>query len=103
MTDEMLALVALEREDLPSLDAGELHMMAWLHANPTEAVLTALSTADRAAVKATFVLELLERVTSLQELARTAGVGRNQLKKLHDHFLEDWLGKVRMQLNSGIM
>lgn len=103
VTDIMLATLAIEQDDLPALDDGELHLMAWLHANPTEAVLTVISTSDRAALRAAHVLRLLDRVTSLQELGRGAGVGRKQLEKLEHHFSEDWLGAVRMQLRMNML
>ena len=43
----MLAALALDREDLPAIDDGELHLMAWLHANSGTSVTTVISTADR--------------------------------------------------------
>lgn len=103
VSDEMLLTLQLERVGLPALDDGERHMIAWLNANPLDAVLTVISTTDRAAIRAACVMRILDRVTSLQELARTSGVGKNQLKKLQDHFHESWLSSVRMQLNSGII
>lgn len=101
--DIMLISLAIEQPDLPAIDAGELHMMAWLHANPAEAVISAISTADRAAVRATHVLKLVDRVVSLQLLADTAGVGVRQLQNLQHHFSEDWLRTVRTQLKMGIL
>jgi hypothetical protein len=102
--DEMLlAQLALECPQLPALDDGERHLMAWLHAHPADAVLTAISTADRAAVRATQVLNMLDRVASLQLLGQTAGVGRSQLNSLRPHFQEDWLSSIRTQLLMGIL
>lgn len=101
--DMMLALLALERPQLPALDDGERHLIAWLHAHPADAVLTAISTTDRAAVRATHVLKMLDRVASLQHLGQTAGVGRSQLNSLRPHFQEDWLSSLRMQLQMGIL
>jgi hypothetical protein len=103
VTDTMLITLALEREGLPALDDGEHHLVAWLHAYPAEAVLTAISTTDRAAVRAVHVLQLLDQVRSLQDLGRAAGVGRKQLGALQQHFSEDWLSAVRMQLRMGIL
>jgi hypothetical protein len=99
----MLATLAIERADLPAIDAGELHMMAWLHANPDQAVISAISTADRAAIRATYVLKLVDRVVSLQHLAQTAGVRNKQVLSLKNHFSEDWLSDVRFQLKMGIL
>lgn len=100
--DLQLATLALEVEALPAIDDGELHLMAWLHSHPTDAVVVAISTADRAAVRATHVLGLISRVRSLQNAASLAGVGKAQLGKLQDHFGEDWLSRVRTQLLLGV-
>ena len=99
----MLAKLMIDRTDLPAIDDGELHIMAWLHSNPSEAVITSISTADRAAVRATHVLQLLDNVHSLQNLGRTAGVGPKQLQGLQHHFTEDWLGTLRTQLKMNIL
>lgn len=103
VNDLMLATLALERDDLPAIDAGELHIMAWLHAHPAEAVISVISTADRAAIRATHVLQLVDRVASLQNLAKSAGVGGRQLQGLQHHFSDDWLSTVRTQLKMGIL
>lgn len=99
----MLATLAIERDDLPAIDQGELHMMAWLHANPSEAIITSISTADKAAIRATHVLKLLDNVYSLQELAKGAGVGPRQLQGLQHHFTENWLQALRTQLIMDIL
>lgn len=99
----MLATLTLECHDLPALDDGELHMMAWLRAHPEDAVLTVISTADQAAVRATHTLDLLDRVWSLEEMAKTAHVGRKQLNGLHSHFQEDWLSSLRTKLRLGVL
>lgn len=103
VSDLMLAKLSLENDDLPALDDGEFHMMAWLHSNPSEAILTAISTSDRAAVRAAHVIRLLDQVTSLQELAKMSHVGPKQLGILEHHFTEDWLSTLRMQLRMNIL
>lgn len=103
VSDLMLAELSLANDDLPALDDGERHMMAWLHSNPAEAILTVISTSDRAAVRAAHVLRLLDRVTSLQELAKNSHVGPKQLGNLEHHFTEDWLSTLRMQLRMDIL
>jgi hypothetical protein len=103
VTDTMLVTLALEREGLPALDDGELHLVAWLHAYPAEAIVTVISTADRAAVRAVHVLRLLDQVKSLQDLGKAAGVDRKQLSALKQHFTEDWLSALRTQLRMGIL
>jgi hypothetical protein len=101
--DLMLATLHLDHPDLPALDPGEEHLLAWLHANPGDALITVLSTADRAAIRGSYVMSLLDRVKSLEELAKQAHVGRNQLGKLQGHFLESWLSHLRMQLRTGVI
>jgi len=103
VSDLMLATLSLSCDDLPALDDGERHMMAWLYAHPAEAVITSISTADRAAIRASYVLCLVDRVVSLQQLAKTAGSNRKQLGDLEHQFTEDWLGTVRMQLKLGVL
>lgn len=99
----MLAKLRLDNPGLPALDDGELHLLAWLHANPHEAVLTVISTTDTAAIRATHVMALLDRVTSLQQLGQEAGVGRKQLGSLQSHFEEDWLSSLRLRLEMNIL
>jgi hypothetical protein len=101
VTDVMLAALVLEFEGLSALDDGERHLVAWLHAHPTEAIVTAISTTDRAAVRAVHVLQLLDRIRSLQDLGRAAGIGKRQLDALRQHFSEDWLSALRTQLLLG--
>ncbi|MCO8161975.1 hypothetical protein NJC38_07365 [Pseudomonas sp. 21LCFQ010] len=99
----MLATLAIECDDLPAIDDGELHIMAWLNANPSEAVITSISTADKAAVRATYALNLVDNVISLQKLARNAGVSSRQLQGMQHHFSEDWLSTIRTQLKMKIL
>lgn len=101
--DLALATLAIEVNSLPAIDEGELHLMAWLHSHPDEAVAVAISTADRAAIRATHVLGLIDRVQSLQEAASASGVGKGQLKLLQEHFGEDWLSRLRTQLILGVL
>lgn len=98
-----LATLTIEVEGLPAIDDGERHLMAWLHAHPGEAVTVAISTADQAAVRATHVLGLIDRVRSLQDVATASGVGKGQLKALQDHFSEDWLARLRTKLLLGVL
>jgi hypothetical protein len=98
---KMLATLYLDCPNLPALDDGELHLFAWLHANPKEAVLTILSTSDRAAIRAAHVLEFLDRVHSLHSIAKTASVGPRQLGNLKDHFCEEWLSSARFKIVMG--
>ena len=101
--DLMLATLQLEYDNLPALDAGELHIMAWLHAHPDEAILTSISTSDRAAVRATHVLKLIDQLRSLQDLARQAGVGKKQLTNLYAHFNDGWLAEARVKVQMNVL
>lgn len=102
--DEIMRVALhLDHQDLPALDPGEEHLLAWLHANPGQELITVLSTADRAAIRGSFVMNLLDQVRSLEDLAKQARVGRNQLGKLQGHFHETWLSQLRMQLRSGVI
>ena len=99
----MLAALHIDHLGLPALDPGEEHLLAWLHANPGQALITVLSTADRAAIRGSHVMNLLDQLWSLEGLAKQASVGRNQLGKLQSHFLESWLSQLRMQLRTGVL
>lgn len=101
--DLMLAALHIDHLDLPALDPGEEHLLGWLHANPGQALITVLSTADRAAIRGSHVMNLLDQVRSLEDLAKQAHVGRNQLGKLQSHFLESWLSQLRLQLRTGVL
>ncbi len=93
-----LARLVLENEGLPGIDDGEKHLLAWMHANRPLPITVLLSTSDKAALRASHVLDLLNRVKSLEELAKAAGVDKRQLAKLENHFLERWLSGVRVEL-----
>lgn len=97
-TDLMLAQIAMDYPDLPGIDDGELHLLAWLHAHrPLDASLL-ISTSDKAALRATHDLEWLDLVASLEALAKKAGVERKRLDKLEEHFSEGWMSTIRMKL-----
>lgn len=97
----MLATFVMDHPDLPGIDAGEKHLLAWLHAHqPVDASLL-ISTTDKAALKATHMLAWLDHVRSLEVLAKGAGVDKKQLGKLENHFSESWMSTVRIQLEQG--
>jgi hypothetical protein len=101
--DELLALLAIERSDLPALDDGELHLMAWLHGNKPVPVTLLISTTDKAAIKVTYLLGLIEQVSSLETMGEQAGVASAQLRQLADHFRERWLSDIRTKLHLKLM
>jgi hypothetical protein len=103
VTDEQLAALTLGSVDLPALDAGELNLMAWLNANQPGALKVLISTTDKAALRATFVLNWIDQVRSLEMLGRAAGVDKRQLEKLEHHFSEGWMSAVRTHLAQGVL
>ena len=98
-----LTKLAFARPDLPGLDDGEAHLMAWLHANSPVPISLMFSTTDKAAIKATHMLGLLDRMTSLEMAGRMAGVDKRQLSSLKKHFSDTWLASVKTQLIQGSM
>jgi len=96
--DEHMATLAIDHEELLGLDAGELHIMAWLHGNRPVPITLLISTTDKAALSATHALGLLDQTQSLEEMVRAAGVGQAQLRSLSEHFGEKWLTKNRTQI-----
>ena len=77
--------------------------MAWLHANRPVDVSLLLSTSDTAAVRATHVLGLLDRLRSLEVLGKASGVDAKQLKKLHPHFQDPWLSSLKSKIILGVL
>lgn len=74
--DEHMAMLPLDHEALLGLDAGELHLMAWLYGNRPVSVALLISTTDKAALKATHtlglldLLDLLDQTQSLEEMKK---------------------------------
>lgn len=103
VTPLMLAKITIDHADLPGIDNGELHLLAWLNDNqPLDARLL-ISTSDRAALRATHVLNWLDMVASLEALAKQAGVERKRLEKFEDHFSEKWMAGIRTALRLGTL
>ncbi|ESJ14999.1 MULTISPECIES: hypothetical protein [unclassified Cupriavidus] len=87
-----------------ALDDGELHLLAWLHANKlVPKALILLSTADKAAIVAAERLGWIDSLTSLEHLARTSGITPAQTGHLARHYREDWLGEIKMKIRLGIL
>lgn len=99
---ELAALVM--HPSCTTLDDGEKHLWAWLLANkllPSKAIL--VTTADKAALIAANSLGWIDCVTSLEALARTAGVARVALDALGKQYREDWLSSVRIKIRLGVI
>jgi len=100
---ELAALVA-SHPGCMTLDDGEKHLYAWLHASkllPSNVIVVA--TADKAALVASNRLGWLNCMTSLENLARKAGVGRVNLDALAQQYREDWLSGIKTKILLGII
>lgn len=99
-----LARLVLSHPECQGLDDGELHLLAWLHEHgllPDALIL--VSTADKAAIVAAGRLGWLDSLTSLEYLARQAGVNRSRLDHLARHYRAGWLDEIRMKIRLGIL
>lgn len=62
-----------------------------------------VTTADKAALVAANSLGWIDCVTSLEALARTAGVARVNLDALAQQYREDWLSSIRTKIRLGVI
>lgn len=99
-----LASLVLTHPACGTLDDGEKHLFAWLAANkllPSQVIV--VTTADKAALVAANGLSWLDRMTSLEDLARKAGVARVNLNALALQYREDWLSNIKTKIRMGII
>ncbi len=99
---ELAALVL--HPSCSTLDDGEKHLFAWLLANkllPSKVIV--VTTADKAALVSAHRLGWIDCVTSLEALARTAGVARVNLDALAQQYREDWLSGIRTKIRLGVI
>ncbi|ACL05402.1 hypothetical protein Dalk_3714 [Desulfatibacillum aliphaticivorans] len=99
-----LACLALGYPDLPALDDGELHLLAWLHAKgllPEALVL--ISTADKAAVVATCQLGGMDSLASLEHLMKKSGGQHEQINNLRKHYRASWLDEIKTKIRLGVI
>lgn len=104
VTRKELANLVLSHPSSGTLDDGEKHLFAWLFANkllPSQVIV--VTTADKAALVASNGLGWLDCTTSLEELARKAGVGRVNLDALALQYREDWLSSIKTKIRMGII
>jgi len=104
VTRKELATLVLGHPSSGTLDDGEKHLFAWLFANkllPSHVIL--VTTADKAALVASHGLGWLDCMTSLEDLARKAGVGRVNLDVLALQYREDWLSSIKIKIRLGII
>ncbi len=99
-----LATLVLSNPACSTLDDGEKHLFAWLFANkllPSQVIV--VTTADKAALVASHGLGWLDSMTSLEDLARKAGVGRGNLDALVSQYRNDWLSSIKTKIRFGII
>jgi len=100
---ELAALVA-HQPGCMTLDDGEKHLFAWLHASnllPSDVIV--VTTADKAALVASHGLGWLTNMTSLEDLARQSGVSRVNLDALALQYREDWLSGIKTKIVLGMI
>lgn len=99
-----LANLVLSHPSCHGLDDGELHLIAWLHAQgllPDALIL--VSTADKAAIVATGNIGWLDSLTSLEHLANESGVTHGQINSLAGHYRAGWLDEIRLKIRLGVI
>jgi hypothetical protein len=104
VTRKELAGLVASQPGCMTLDDGEKHLFAWLHASkllPSNVIV--VTTADKAALVASHGLGWLNCMTSLEDLARKAGVGRVNLDALDLQHREDWLSSIKTKIMLGII
>lgn len=104
VTSRELAALVISQPSCMTLDDGEKHLFAWLHASkllPSNVIV--VTTADKAALVASHGLGWLDSVTSLEVLARKAGVGRANLDTLALQYREDWLSSIKTKIMLGVI
>jgi hypothetical protein len=104
VTRKELASLVLGNPSCSMLDDGEKHLFAWLYAHkllPSQVIV--VTTADKAALAASNRLGWLDCMTSLEDLARKAGVGRVNLDALALQYREDWLSSIKTKIRLGII
>lgn len=104
VTRKELATLVLSNPSCSTLDDGEKHLFAWLLANkllPSQFIV--VTTADKAALVASNGLGWLDSMTSLEDLARKAGVGRVNLDALALQYRDDWLSSIKTKIRLGII
>ena len=99
-----LANLVLSHPSCQGLDDGELHLLAWLHAQgllPNALIL--VSTADKAAIVSTGKIGWLDSLTSLEHLANESGVTHGQINSLARHYHTGWLDEIRIKIRLGVI
>lgn len=99
-----IAALVLGYPACSTLDDGERHLFAWLFANKLlPSPIIVVTTADKAALVASYRLGWLDCTASLEDLARKAGVGRSNLDALALQYREDWLSRIKTKIRMGML
>jgi hypothetical protein len=104
VTRKELASLVLTHPACTMLDDGEKHLLAWLVASKLQpSVLIVVTTADKAALVASHGLGWLDCALSLEDLARSAGVGKGNIDALALQYRNDWLSGIKTKIRMGII
>ncbi len=104
VTPRDLAKLVLDHPACQGLDAGEQHLLAFLHAKALlPHVQVVVSTADKAAIVATERLGGLDALVSLERLAEQAGATRGQAADLRRQYRQGWLDEVKLKIRLGLI
>jgi hypothetical protein len=94
----------IEYPSCRGLDPGEQCLFAYLLAHYHELPnVIFVSTADKAAIAASLKLPFFDKLTSLETLAKIAGVNKAKLGTLAPAYREDFLSKIKSQAILGII
>lgn len=94
-----IAGLILSHPECQGLDDGELHLLAWLHDQsipPNDHLF--ISTADKAAIRATNNLGWMTALITLEELLQKSGVTKSQIDILRPHFRIPWLSSLKTKI-----
>jgi len=94
-----IANLVLSHPECQGLDDGELHLFAWAYAQnilPNQHIF--ISTADKAAIRATSMLGWINSLISLEELLQQSGVTSSQIGNLRAHYRTSWLSNIKSDI-----
>ncbi len=104
VTRKQLATLVLTHPICSTLDDGEQHLLAWLLASELQPSLRiAITTADKAALIATYHIGWLDYTWSLENLARSAGVSKTNIAALALQYRDNWLSGIKTKIRLGVM
>lgn len=94
-----IANLIFSHPECKGLDDGELHLFSWLYAqNILPNALILISTADKAAIRATDVFGWINSLISLEKLLQQSGATKAKIGSLREHFKIAWLSSIRSKI-----